>query len=82
MVEVEEVDGKLLFPLKLVEENWELELEVGKVEEREDWLDWKLLGAKEAEDDEGGFRVTVRMALVEGGNDGLNIGMKFCCWYY
>ena len=79
MVEVEEVDGKLLFPNELVEENWELELEVGKVEEREDWLDWKLLGAKEAEDDEGGFRVTVRMALVEGGNDGLNIGMKFCC---
>ena len=76
MVEVE-VDGKLLFPLKLVlmvEEKWELE--VGKVEEREDW---KLeLGAKEAEDD-GGFRVTVRMALVEGGNDGLKIGMKCCC---
>ena len=79
MVEVEEVDGKLLFPLKLVlmvEEKWELE--VGKVEEREE-LDWKLeLGAKEAEDD-WGFRVTVRMALVEGGNDGLKIGMKFCC---
>ena len=79
MVEVE-VDGKLLFPLKLVlmvEEKWELE--VGKVEEREE-LDWKLeLGAKEAEDDEGGFRVTVRMALVEGGNDGLKIGMKCCC---
>ena len=78
MVEVE-VDGKLLFPLKLVlmvEEKWELE--VGKVEEREE-LDWKLeLGAKEAEDD-GGFRVTVRMALVEGGNDGLKIGMKCCC---
>ena len=73
MVEVEEVDGKLLFPLlelELVEENRELEVE-GKVEERE--------GAKEAEDDGGGFRVTVRMALVEGGNDGLKIGMKFCC---
>ena len=80
MVEVEEVDGKLLFPLlelELVEENRELEVE-GKVEEREE-LVWKLeLGAKEAEDD-WGFRVTVRMALVEGGNDGLKIGMKFCC---
>ena len=77
MVEVEEVDGKLLFPLlelELVEENRELEVE-GKVEEREE-LVWG--GAKEAEDD-GGFRVTVRMALVEGGNDGLKIGMKFCC---
>ena len=78
MVEVEEVDGKLLFPLlelELVEENRELEVE-GKVEEREEELVWG--GAKEAEDD-GGFRVTVRMALVEGGNDGLKIGMKFCC---
>ena len=76
MVEVEEVDGKLLFPLlelELVEENRELEVE-GKVEEREEELVWG--GAKEAE---GGFRVTVRMALVEGGNDGLKIGMKFCC---
>ena len=78
MVEVEEVEGKLLFPLlelELVEENRELEVE-GKVEEREEELVWG--GAKEAEDD-GGFRVTVRMALVEGGNDGLKIGMKFCC---
>ena len=79
MVEVEEVDGKLLFPLlelELVEENRELEVE-GKVEEREEELVWG--GAKEAEDDGGGFRVTVRMALVEGGNDGLKIGMKCCC---
>ena len=78
MVEVEEVDGKLLFPLlelELVEENRELEVE-GKVEEREE-LVWG--GAKEAEEGDGGFRVTVRMALVEGGNDGLKIGMKFCC---
>ena len=78
MVEVEEVDGKLLFPLlelELVEENWEVE---GKVEEREEELVWGGI-AKEAEEGDGGFRVTVRMALVEGGNDGLKIGMKFCC---
>ena len=81
MVEVEEVDGKLLFPLlelELVEENRELEVE-GKVEEREEELVWGGI-AKEAEEGDGGFRVTVRMALVEGGNDGLKIGMKFCCW--
>jgi len=80
MVEVEEVDGKLLFPLlelELVEENRELEVE-GKVEEREEELVWGGI-AKEAEEGDGGFRVTVRMALVEGGNDGLKIGMKFCC---
>ena len=80
MVEVEEVDGKLLFPLlelELVEENRELEVE-GKVEEREEELVWGVI-AKEAEEGDGGFRVTVRMALVEGGNDGLKIGMKFCC---
>ena len=81
MVEVEEVDGKLLFPLlelELVEENRELEVETGKVEEREEELVWGGI-AKEAEEGDGGFRVTVRMALVEGGNDGLKIGMKFCC---
>ena len=80
MVEVEEVDGKLLFPLlelELVEENRELEVE-GKVEEREEELVWGGI-AKEAEEGDGGFRVTVRMALVEGGNDGLKIGMKCCC---
>ena len=80
MVEVEEVDGKLLFPLlelELVEENRELEVE-GKVEERDEELVWGGI-AKEAEEGDGGFRVTVRMALVEGGNDGLKIGMKFCC---
>lgn len=81
MVEVEEVDGKLLFPLlelELVEENRELEAVEGKVEEREEELVWGGI-AKEAEEGDGGFRVTVRMALVEGGNDGLKIGMKFCC---